>query len=85
MWPVRVLHVSDLHAGTAEEPQIESALRDLVSEVDPELVVCSGDLTHRNQPGQHVRAAALLRSLERPLLVVPGNHDIPMLPPARYT
>jgi len=85
MWPVRVLHVSDLHAGTAEEPLIESALRALVSEVDPELVVASGDLTHRNQPEQHARAAALLRSLERPLVVVPGNHDIPMLPPARYT
>ncbi len=85
MWPVRVLHVSDLHAGTAEEPLIESALRDLVLEVDPELVVCSGDLTHRNQPGQHARAAALLHSLEKPLLVVPGNHDIPMLPPGRYT
>ncbi len=84
MWPVRVLHVSDLHAGTAEEPPIESALRDLVLEVDPALVVCSGDLTHRNQPDQHTRAAAFLRSLERPLLVVPGNHDIPMLPPGRY-
>ncbi len=85
MWPVRVLHVSDLHAGTAEEPQIESALRALVSEADPELIVASGDLTHRNQQESHARAAALLRSLERPLLVVPGNHDIPMLPPARWT
>jgi 3',5'-cyclic AMP phosphodiesterase CpdA len=85
MWPVRVLHVSDLHAGTAEEPLIESALRALVSEVDPTLVIASGDLTHRNHPESHARAAALLRSLERPLLVVPGNHDIPMLPPGRYT
>ena len=85
MWPVRVLHVSDLHAGTAEEPPIENALRALVADFDPELVVASGDLTHRNQPEQHARAAALLRSLERPLLVVPGNHDIPMLPPGRFT
>ncbi len=85
MWPVRVLHVSDLHAGTAEEPEIESALRALVSDAQPELVVASGDLTHRNRPEQHARAAALLHSLERPLLVVPGNHDIPTLPPSRWT
>jgi 3',5'-cyclic AMP phosphodiesterase CpdA len=85
MWPVRVLHVSDLHAGTAEEPQVETALRTLVAEFDPELVVASGDLTHRNRTEQHARSAALLRSLDRPLLVVPGNHDIPMLPPGRFT
>jgi 3',5'-cyclic AMP phosphodiesterase CpdA len=85
MWPVRVLHVSDLHAGTAEEPEVEAALRALCADAHPELVVATGDLTHRNGAEQHARAAALLRSLDRPLLVIPGNHDIPMLPPARYT
>ncbi len=85
MWPVRVLHVSDLHVGTVEEPEVEDALRALAGEVDPELVVASGDLTHRNHDAQHERAGALLRSLDRPLVVVPGNHDIPMLPPGRFT
>jgi 3',5'-cyclic AMP phosphodiesterase CpdA len=85
MWPVRVLHVSDLHAGTQEAPGLGDALRALVSAVDPELVVASGDLTHRNRADQHERAARILRSLERPLLVIPGNHDIPMLPPWRFT
>ena len=85
MWPVRVLQVSDLHTGTAEEPEVEDDLRRLVRETSPELVVASGDLTHRNRADQHERAARLLRSLERPLLVIPGNHDIPMLPPGRFT
>ena len=85
MWPVRVLQVSDLHTGTAEEPEVEDDLRSLVSRTDPELVVASGDLTHRNTREQHGRAAILLRSLERPLLVVPGNHDIPRWPPSRFT
>ena len=85
MGPVRVLQVSDLHAGTAEEPEVEADLRKLVDDVDPELVVASGDLTHRNASAEHDRAAALLRSLGRPLLVVPGNHDIPRWPPARFT
>ena len=85
MWPVRVLHVSDLHAGTQEAPGLGAALHDLVAAVDPELVVATGDLTHRNFPDQHERAARILRGLERPLLVIPGNHDIPMLPPGRFT
>jgi 3',5'-cyclic AMP phosphodiesterase CpdA len=85
MAPLRVLHVSDLHAGTQEEPEVEADLRALVAEAVPELVVASGDLTHRNTRSQHERAASLLRSLGAPLLVVPGNHDIPRWPPGRFT
>lgn len=85
MPPLRVLHVSDLHAGTREEPEVEADLRALVDETEPELVVATGDLTHRNRPAEQARAAALLRSLERPLLVVPGNHDIPPWSPWRFT
>ena len=85
MWPARVLQLSDLHAGTSEEPEVEAHLRALVAETAPELVVVSGDLTHRNTPAQHDRAARILRSLDRPLLVIPGNHDIPKLPPGRFT
>ena len=82
---LRVLQVSDLHAGTQEEPEVEGDLRTLVAETEPELVIASGDLTHRNTRAQHERAAALLRSLDAPLLVIPGNHDIPRWPPWRFT
>ena len=85
MAPVRLLQVSDLHVGTIEEPEVEDDLRRLVAETEPELVVASGDLTHRNHAEQHDRAAALLRSLGPPLLVIPGNHDIPRWPPWRFT
>lgn len=85
MWPVRVLQVSDLHTGTVEEPEVEEDLRALVAQTDPELVVASGDLTHRNTREQHERAARLLHSLQRPLLVIPGNHDIPRWPPWRFS
>ena len=83
--PARLLHLSDLHVGTVEEPAVERALGALIERVDPELIVASGDLTHRGQPGEHDRAAAFLKRLERPLLVVPGNHDIPWAFPARFT
>jgi 3',5'-cyclic AMP phosphodiesterase CpdA len=85
MAPLRVLQVSDLHAGTREEPEVESDLRALVADLAPELIVVTGDLTHRNLASQHEHAATLLRSLGPPLLVIPGNHDIPAWPPWRFT
>jgi 3',5'-cyclic AMP phosphodiesterase CpdA len=76
----RLLHVSDLHTGTHEEPNVEQALARLVERTDPQLVVASGDLAHRGHREQLERAAVLLRSLGPPVLAVPGNHDLPYLP-----
>lgn len=73
----RLIHVSDLHAGTHEERQIEHALARLVERLEPQLVVASGDLAHRGRGPQLERAAGLLRSLGPPVLAVPGNHDLP--------
>jgi 3',5'-cyclic AMP phosphodiesterase CpdA len=78
--------VSDLHFGARnglDDSALEQAIGELVERVAPDLVVASGDLTHGGHPGEHEAAADYLHALERPLLVVPGNHDIPMLPPAR--
>jgi len=83
--PVRLLHISDLHAGSVEETAVERRLEPLVERVQPELIVVTGDLTHRGRRREHERAADFLRSLARPLLVIPGNHDIPYTFPARFT
>jgi 3',5'-cyclic AMP phosphodiesterase CpdA len=85
---IRVLQVSDLHFGARSgppEPKIEVAIRELVERIDPELVIASGDLTHRGLRSEHEKAAKFLRGLGPPLLVVPGNHDIPLAPPGRFT
>jgi 3',5'-cyclic AMP phosphodiesterase CpdA len=81
----RLLHLSDLHVGSREEPRIEPGLAALIERVDPELIVASGDLTHRGRRDQHERAADFLQGLGRPVLAVPGNHDIPHTPIARFT
>jgi 3',5'-cyclic AMP phosphodiesterase CpdA len=47
--------------------------------------VASGDLTHRGRPREHDRAADLLQGLGREVFAVPGNHDIPYRPIARFT
>jgi 3',5'-cyclic AMP phosphodiesterase CpdA len=81
----RILHISDLHVGSGDGASPEWALAPLVERFDPELVVVSGDLCHRGRREQHETAASLLRALGRPLLAVPGNHDIPYTFPARFT
>jgi 3',5'-cyclic AMP phosphodiesterase CpdA len=79
----RLLHVSDLHAGTHEELEVEHALARLVERLEPQLVVASGDLAHRGRRQELERAATFLRSLGPQVLAVPGNHDLPYTP-ARF-
>ena len=83
--PTRVLHVSDLHFGRNDKPESLEALARLAEEARPELVIASGDLTHRGLRSQHDRAADFLRGLGLPLLAIPGNHDIPYTFPKRFT
>src|SRR5215218_6362027 len=83
--PVRLLHISDLHAGSVEETVVEESLEPLVERLGPELIAVTGDLAHRGRRREHERAASFLRALGRPLLVIPGNHDIPYAFPARFT
>ena len=81
----RLLHLSDLHLGANDRPEIEPALRALIGRLEPALIVASGDLTHRGRAAQHDRAAAFLRALGLPVVAIPGNHDIPYTFPARFT
>jgi 3',5'-cyclic AMP phosphodiesterase CpdA len=83
-----ILHVSDLHFGARnglDDPSLERGIGELVTRVAPDVIVVSGDLTHRGQREEHEAAASYLRALGPPLLVVPGNHDIPTFPPGRMT
>ena len=82
---VRILHVSDLHVGTREDATVERALGELVGRLAPDLVIATGDLTHRGRREEHERAAAQLRALGPPVVAVPGNHDLPHTFPARFT
>src|SRR5918995_2421310 len=81
----RILHLSDLHFGRNDKPESIEALGRLVAEARPELVIASGDLTHRGLRSQHEKASAFLRGLELPLVTIPGNHDIPYTFPKRFT
>ena len=77
----RILHLSDPHFGT-ELPDVVNALRQLMHELTPEVLVLSGDITQRARPRQFRAARAFLDSLAVPqTLVIPGNHDIALFNP----
>ncbi len=73
-----LLHISDLHFGT-EVPDAMAALVRLHAEVAPDLLVISGDITQRASRRQFDKARAFLTALAPPaLLMLPGNHDVPL-------
>lgn len=73
----RILHLSDVHFGTVDDRLVGPFL-DLARNVSPDLCVVSGDLTQRARADQFEAARAFLALLPDPVLVVPGNHDMPL-------
>jgi 3',5'-cyclic AMP phosphodiesterase CpdA len=72
----RIAHLADLHFGEGDAGAAEALAADIRAQ-RPEAVVVSGDLTRRARSTEFAAALAFLEALEAPLLVVPGNHDIP--------
>ncbi len=73
-----LLQVSDTHFGT-ERPAVVEALVKLAAELQPDLVVLSGDITQRARRSEFDAARRLVERLAAPaLLAIPGNHDIPL-------
>ncbi len=72
-----IAHISDLHFGRTDPDVVEGLAADLTAR-KPDVLVVSGDFTQRARPRQYEEAAAFLRRLPTPQLVVPGNHDIPL-------
>ncbi|MGQ0701228.1 MAG: metallophosphoesterase family protein [Panacagrimonas sp.] len=73
-----LLQISDPHFGTEQAPVV-NALRELVREQSPQVLVLSGDLTQRARRAQFAAARKFVDELQIPqVLAVPGNHDIPL-------
>ena len=73
-----LIQISDPHFGT-ERPEVVEALLRFARARAPELVVLSGDITQRATRSQFAAARAFVDRLAPPaLLVIAGNHDIPL-------
>lgn len=73
-----LLQISDTHFGTERAGPVE-ALVQLTQELAPDVVVLSGDITQRATRCQFRAARAFVDRLgKRPLIAIPGNHDVPL-------
>lgn len=73
----RIVHISDIHFGRTDAAVVEQ-LVETINELQPDLVVLSGDLTQRARKREFAEARAFLERLPKPQIVVPGNHDVPL-------
>lgn len=74
--PVTLFHISDVHFGV-EDRRALSAVRDAVEQETPDAVICTGDLTQRATHQQFGAAREWFASLKVPVVIEPGNHDMP--------
>lgn len=74
---MKIIHISDLHFGYHREDLITVFLQEMEI-YQPDMIIISGDLTHRAKHHQYQQFSAFLKKLPGHICVVPGNHDIPL-------
>lgn len=72
-----LLHLSDLHFGKMFLPEVAEAVVRQSRDIEPDVVVVSGDLTQRAKAREFEQAATYLDRFDCPVVVTPGNHDVP--------
>ena len=75
-----IAHLSDFHFGTELAGVAAELVPDVIAQ-RPDLVAFSGDATQRALEGQYLVAREYLDRFPRPIIAVPGNHDIPLYNP----
>jgi 3',5'-cyclic AMP phosphodiesterase CpdA len=74
-----ILHISDLHFGPPFVGHVGESVVRAAAELPADLIVASGDFTQRAKREEYAAAREFLDRLPPlPLVVVPGNHDVPL-------
>jgi 3',5'-cyclic AMP phosphodiesterase CpdA len=74
-----ILHISDLHFGPPYVEHVGESVLRAAQELPADVIVASGDFTQRAKREQFAQARAFLDRLpDLPIVVVPGNHDVPL-------
>lgn len=71
-----IAHISDLHVGAlAFQPDLLVKVIDEINEMDPDVVIITGDITENGYHMEFDKAAEYIDNINPPMLVIPGNHD----------
>ena len=74
--PLVLFHVSDLHFGYEDRAALDWFMAEVIRE-RPAAVLCTGDLTMRGTAREFALAREWLAQVLVPVLLEPGNHDVP--------
>lgn len=73
-------HFTDLHFGCEHRVAIDAAAR-YVEEQRPDLVIVTGDISQDGLKSELEAACEWMRALPSPVILTPGNHDVPYYEP----
>ena len=78
--PFRIAHISDVHCGGAHfvSSLMDRAIAE-INEMEPDLVVCSGDLTTFGFKPEYLQARSYLERIDCESLVVIPFYQLPVL------
>ncbi|HSQ96541.1 MAG TPA: metallophosphoesterase [Croceibacterium sp.] len=71
-----LFHISDIHFGLEDDRALEWVVQE-IAEKRPAAVAITGDLTMRARHREFAAACSWIRSLDAPVTVEVGNHDLP--------
>ncbi|WP_338466964.1 metallophosphoesterase [Novosphingobium sp. ZN18A2] len=74
--PMRIFHLSDIHFGLEDRTALDWAAATIARE-RPDAVAITGDLTMRARHREFAAACDWINTLEAPVTVEVGNHDLP--------
>jgi 3',5'-cyclic AMP phosphodiesterase CpdA len=74
---MKIAHISDIHAADASLlPDLAENVIKKINEIEPEIVVVTGDLTMEGDPSEFEKAKNYIDRIEcKVKVVIPGNHD----------
>jgi 3',5'-cyclic AMP phosphodiesterase CpdA len=78
--PIKLFHISDIHFGL-EDPAALTWVEDCIGAERPDAVAITGDLTMRARHHEFTAACKWISSLDVPVTVEIGNHDMPYFNP----
>jgi Icc protein len=73
---VTIAHISDPHVGSPYfVPNLMNRVIVELNELNPDVVICSGDLTNEGYRQEFKNWVAYAQRIQAPIYTVPGNHD----------
>jgi 3',5'-cyclic AMP phosphodiesterase CpdA len=77
---LQLVHLTDPHFGCEDKEALKAAAK-YINEVKPDVVVVTGDISKDGLQHELDAACSWMRALAAPVMLTPGNHDVPYYNP----